>query len=163
MLEGVEKFRALASELGSDSDKLDDIVQNNRFVKFAQQCNMELTRFLDELTPIESSEASKDGWVSVTEEKAKYRVWYKEEVETSSYTFRVEGMVNAPLFNILSVIYEFELFKTWFSGINESVKEIQLAKFRFIVSLLGTTLPWPLWTRKSIFCMPTVTYTTKTR
>ena len=150
VLEGVEKFRALESELGSDSGKLDEIVQNNRFVKFAQQCNMELTRFLDELAPIGSSEASKDGWVSVTEEKAKYRVWYKEEVETSSYTFRVEGMVNAPLFNILSVIYEFELFKTWFPGINESVKEIQLAKFRFIVSLLGTTLPWPLWTRKSI-------------
>ena len=57
---------------------------------------------------------------------------------------------NAPLFNILSVIYEFELFKTWFPGITESVKEIQLAKFRFIVSLLGVTLPWPLWTRKSI-------------
>ena len=150
VLEGVEKFRALESELGSDSGKLDEIVQNNRFVKFAQQCNMELTRFLDELAPIGSSKASKDGWVSVTEEKAKYRVWYKEEVETSSYTFRVEGMVNAPLFNILSVIYEFELFKTWFPGINESVKEIQLAKFRFIVSLLGTTLPWPLWTRKSI-------------
>ena len=75
VLEGVEKFRALASELGSDSDKLDDIVQNNRFVKFAQQCNMELTRFLDELAPIGSSEASKDGWVSVTEEKAKSRVW----------------------------------------------------------------------------------------
>ena len=66
---GSKSLGPFESELGSDSGKLDDIVQNNRFVKFAQQCNMELTRFLDELAPIGSSEASKDGWVSVTEEK----------------------------------------------------------------------------------------------
>jgi hypothetical protein len=137
-----------------DATEIDELAQSNKYIHFAKQCKEEISSLLSELDPIkttssnESSDAS--GWVAVNAETEKYRVWYKEETKTSSYTFRVEGMVNAPLFNILSVIYEFDLFKTWFPGISESSKDIQLAKFRFIVSLLGMSLPWPIWRRKSI-------------
>lgn len=142
LLLAVEKLKLL------NDKEIVELSKNNNYIRFAKQCKEELNTFLTQLSPIDTS-ASSD-WVAVSEETEKYRVWYKQEKETSSYTFRVEGMVNAKLFNILAVIYEFDLFKTWFPGVGVSDKDIQLAKFRMIVSLVGDQLPWPFWSRKSI-------------
>ena len=147
LLEGVDvlkELRELCSTSGRNTFR--QIVQQHEALRLASRCEQELYQLLCCLDPAKTETS---GWIRVTQETDLRHVWYKEEKDTDSYSFRVEGLCRAPLFNMLSVVYEFDLFKNWFPGISASAKEHELARFRLIASL-GMDLPWPMWGMRSV-------------
>merc|ERR1711865_407162 len=61
-------------------------------------------------------------------------------------TFKVTGAVNAPLFNIVSLFYEVDLFKEWMPGCVASSKVASYSKFS-MACYQEFYSPWPVSNR----------------
>jgi len=64
-------------------------------------------------------------------------------------SFKVCGVVDAPLFNILSLIYEVDLFKDWMPGCLNSSKVASYSKFS-MACYQEFFAPWPVSNRDTI-------------
>eukprot|EP00820_Chromera_velia_P018276 Cvel_27373.t1-p1 / transcript=Cvel_27373.t1 / gene=Cvel_27373 / organism=Chromera_velia_CCMP2878 / gene_product=hypothetical protein / transcript_product=hypothetical protein / location=Cvel_scaffold3404:15876-16872(+) / protein_length=284 / sequence_SO=supercontig / SO=protein_coding / is_pseudo=false len=93
---------------------------------------------------------SDEGWTEHVSHTPKLRVCYKPTPGSTIQTFRIEGLVNAPIQNVLSVLYEFDMYKNWVPehripkmGLAEASKLNSYGVIDMIVKF-RSMLPWPL-------------------
>ena len=71
-----------------------------------KQASGELKHLMQELK-------STEGWELKSHPEDADDVWYRYEEDKQTHSFRTEGFVKAPLLNLISLIYEFDLFPNW--------------------------------------------------
>ena len=86
------------------------------------------------------------GWIKHSE-KANGKVYYRQEPGLKGLTVYLEGVVNAPIMNLLAVISEIELFKEWLPVIKQSQMLHSVSHFRKL-AYFRYKLPWPLKSRE---------------
>ena len=74
---------------------------------------------------------NKDDWVEAL--TGKVRVMYKKLDNSKSYSFLTEGLIQAPLFNFISIVYETDLYSTWLPYCTRSSTIASLSKTRKII------------------------------
>ena len=74
---------------------------------------------------------NKDNWVEAL--TGKVRVMYKKLENSKSYSFLTEGVIKAPLFNFISIVYETDLYSTWLPYCTRSSTIASLSKTRKII------------------------------
>ena len=79
----------------------DNIESNEKLMK-VQRASQEINNLMREFE-------STEGWTLKSSTSSDDDVWYRWEEDSGTHSFRVEGFVHAPLFNILALIYEFDL------------------------------------------------------
>jgi hypothetical protein len=98
-------------------------------------------------------DASAEGWEKMRDYDG-ISTLYKKEEGTDFHTLRVEGNVQAPLFNILAVFYEIDLFKLWLPtyqmlGLKESSVIGKLSKTKMLADF-KLNMPWPITNRDCV-------------
>lgn len=124
---------------------------------------------------------SSDGW-NLCVDKDRAKTYYKRSGQVSQKYFgtsgtnsghvdgatddaplhviKIEGEIDAPIFNLLSILYEIDLYKEWvpqldncgvikYLGDSHDEANMKLSRFRFL-SYFSFSLPWPLSSRDSI-------------
>lgn len=74
------------------------------------------------------------------------KVYYRLENGRSLYTFYCEKLIQAPLFNVLSVIAEAQTYKDWIPLLYKSDITHEVSHFRK-VGQFSVSVPWPWWNR----------------
>ena len=74
------------------------------------------------------------------------KVYYRKEDGKSLYTFYLEKIVNAPIFNLMSVIAEAQTFKEWIPLLYKSDITHEVSHFRK-TGEFAVTVPWPFYNR----------------
>ncbi|KAF0982087.1 hypothetical protein FDP41_011948 [Naegleria fowleri] len=119
------------SVLPSDiTQKLQQIIQDG---KLAEQVMREFN--------------SDDGW-KLCVEKDKMQSFYKDNGR-GMHAVKVQGYISAPIFQVLSIFYEVDLYKSWVPQMRESLIIHKLAKYRFL-AYFSFDLPWPFSPRDLI-------------
>ena len=69
--------------------------------------------------------ANIDKWTKFVD-KADQKIYYKKEEGLSPVTCYIEGVINAPLINVITIMGEVELFKNWMpiTPVSEVLKEV---------------------------------------
>ena len=76
------------------------------------------------------------------------KIYYKKEPDLSLITCYIEGLIKAPMINVLAIAGEAECFKEWMpiTPVSDIVKEVTpLRKLLY----LRNECQWPLWNRES--------------
>ena len=73
----------------------------------------------------------RDGWTQ--DSSGDISVYYKILSGNKTYSLLSEGIVNAPLFNFLSIMYETDLYHTWLSFCKKSFTITNLSRTRKII------------------------------
>lgn len=89
-----------------------------------------------------------EGWTLKSSSRSVDKVYYKQE-EDGTHSFRVEGFLNVPLFNLLALIYEFDLFPNWFPFVTTASELEEISWFRKVF-LLGFKGVWPVAPREAL-------------
>ena len=95
-----------AVEKYEEHKKLIDETLASEKVSKIKQASGELKHLMQELK-------STEGWELKSLASDVDDVWYRYEEDKQTHSFRTEGFVKAPLFNLISLIYEFDLFPSW--------------------------------------------------
>jgi hypothetical protein len=119
----------------------DNIESNEKLMK-VQRASQEINNLMREFE-------STEGWTLKSSTSSDDDVWYRWEEESGTHSFRVEGFVHAPLFNILALIYEFDLFPSWFPMMSEGYMLGQPSPFCRFARLVAWA-PWPLANRECL-------------
>eukprot|EP01118_Nematostelium_gracile_P016977 TRINITY_DN712_c0_g1_i2.p1 TRINITY_DN712_c0_g1~~TRINITY_DN712_c0_g1_i2.p1 ORF type:complete len:215 (+),score=43.38 TRINITY_DN712_c0_g1_i2:250-894(+) len=61
-------------------------------------------------------------------------------------SFHLQGIIENSLFNIMSVVYETDLYPTWWPFVNEVTQLEKISRYRKLL-YLKASLPWPLPSR----------------
>lgn len=85
-------------------------------------------------------------WVRHTE-KDTTKIFYKKEEGFNGLTIYMEGVINAPLINLFSVLAEVELFKDFVPTIQQSNLLASVSHLRKLV-YFKNGLPWPFNNRE---------------
>lgn len=72
------------------------------------------------------------------------------EGESDRQSLYVVGDVDAPLFSIVSALFELDLMRTWLPGVEFSGKLATMSRFQ-TVGALEFGLPWPVSNREAVF------------
>lgn len=82
-------------------------------------------------------------------EKGDQKIYYKKEEGLSSLTCFMEGMINAPMINVATILGEVELYKEWLpiTPVSDIIKE--LTPMRKLI-YIKNALQWPCWNREII-------------
>jgi hypothetical protein len=96
---------------------------------------MQLTRFFSD-------------W-GVISDKNGVKIQYNPEPELATHSFKIEAIVRAPLFNLIAVVYEVELYNKWMPRVKYSKELAILSKFQKIVQLEFNSV-WPIANRDSV-------------
>jgi hypothetical protein len=75
------------------------------------------------------------------------KIFYRKEEGKGIYTFYLEKMAEAPLFNVLSVISELQTYKDWVPLMYKSEFTDGPTLLRKL-STCGITVPWPFKNRE---------------
>lgn len=114
-----------------------------------------IRRYSDDVHSIRETLASEAGWL-LQGSSGTTKTYYRHERDAALHTVRVEGWMNFPLFEILSILYEVDLHPQWMPsafgfGISESNIVHQFSPTKLWVEFL-TKVPWPFSDRNlSIF------------
>ena len=73
--------------------------------------------------------------------------YYREEKEHGTHSFKVEGLVDSPIAAVAAVLYEVDLYRTWFPLCVASENVCTLSLFRKLCRFQTWTL-WPLSNRE---------------
>ncbi|EFC45118.1 predicted protein [Naegleria gruberi] len=76
------------------------------------------------------------------------------EAEPSLHAIKIEGIIETPVFNLMSILYEVDLYKNWVPQLGECgvIKYLGgngTSRFRFL-SYFSFNLPWPMSSRDSL-------------
>lgn len=90
-------------------------------------------------------------WATHIDDGENVKIKYKPRENSNMYDFLMEGTINAPLLNIISVINEIDLFTTWIPrytipfkiGLRESRKTHQIGQIDQLVYFVADA-PWPI-------------------
>lgn len=74
------------------------------------------------------------GWVLVRETD-RTKTWYKNEEGNPIHSIKIEGIINSPLFNVLAVFNEDQLYTEWIPFLKEANKIKQVSLYRKIVHM----------------------------
>ena len=85
-------------------------------------------------------------WTRHTD-KEKIKVFYKQEKSLKTITIYLEGVVEAPMIHLFSVMGEVELFKNWVPLTKKSNLLGEVSHLRKICYILNN-LPWPFSNRE---------------
>ncbi|CEM30859.1 unnamed protein product [Vitrella brassicaformis CCMP3155] len=99
---------------------------------------------------------SREGWICHLDNGEKLRVLYKGTEGCSAATLRCEGLVDAPLIDILSVLNEIDLFKMWVPyftipiklGLRDSLNLWRNGRIDQI-DIFKVDMPWPFSNRET--------------
>ena len=83
------------------------------------------------------------------------KIWYKQDEGRELYTFYMEKLIEAPLFNVLSILAEAQTFKDWVPLMYRSDVSHEVSQFRK-VGMFSLRLPWP-FTNRSTYLKVTAT------
>ncbi|KAL9648089.1 hypothetical protein ABK040_007456 [Willaertia magna] len=91
---------------------------------------------------------SNDGWAACID-KDRIKSFYKQK-SNGIHELKLEGVIDAPIFQVLSIFYEIDLYKNWVATMeNSTIIQTFESKYKFI-SYFSFNLPWPL-TNRNIF------------
>eukprot|EP00349_Pseudokeronopsis_sp_Brazil_P001029 CAMPEP_0202963002 /NCGR_PEP_ID=MMETSP1396-20130829/7011_1 /ASSEMBLY_ACC=CAM_ASM_000872 /TAXON_ID= /ORGANISM="Pseudokeronopsis sp., Strain Brazil" /LENGTH=221 /DNA_ID=CAMNT_0049683889 /DNA_START=94 /DNA_END=759 /DNA_ORIENTATION=+ len=76
------------------------------------------------------------------------KIFYKKDEQLSPITVYIEGIINAPLVNVLAIVADPEGYKDWMpiTPVSTILKEV--TPFRKLL-YMRNTVQWPLWDRES--------------
>lgn len=115
----------------------------------------EVTQFIDDLKLRDVSmrmiNQFRDGkvgreWFKFTDYPT-IKLYYKKEKNRNLYTFYCEKLVEAPLFNLVSIIAEAQTYKNWVPLLYRSDIPYEPSHFRKSASF-AVRVPWP-WSNRS--------------
>jgi len=86
-----------------------------------------------------------NGW-SLVKKKNEVSTFYRHEEGDLMHSIRLEGVISCPIFDVLAVVYEVDLYPEWWPHIKECFTLKQITNYRKIVYMRGE-LPWPLYNR----------------
>jgi hypothetical protein len=86
-----------------------------------------------------------DEWYKYID-KEDMKILYKQDGGAGLYTFYLEKVVKAPLFDLLSVVAEVQTYKDWVPLMYKSEFFNEVSHFRKMVEV-QVTLPWPFYNR----------------
>lgn len=109
----------LLSQVKSAADLTDAIHARLRTQQLTQ-ISGECREIRDVIATLDSA----DGW-TLSYDSASTKVWYRREAHTSTHTMRVDGTIRAPLLNLVTLLYEADLYKDllWFVERSEILAE----------------------------------------
>jgi hypothetical protein len=55
---------------------------------------------------------SEEGW-ELCANKDNIQTFYRKEAHEKLHTLKIQGTIDSPMFNVLSIFYEIDLYKTW--------------------------------------------------
>jgi len=128
--------------------KSDDVKTQNRANKYLQLFDLKLKTIEFEIKKIEKllfSFSDLTGWEKI-KETDKYVMHYQKPLDMPTHSMRVEGTIDASILSILVIIYEVDLYKSWWPMILESkvIQEITIYK-KYVY--LTSWMPFPMQTR----------------
>ena len=82
-----------------------------------------------------------DEWTKV-KDTPELKLFYKQEEGQKLYTFYCEKLINAPLFNLASVMREMQQYKTWIPLLRKTEIPVELTPFRFMSEIV-VFVPFP--------------------
>mmetsp|Transcript_11310 Transcript_11310/g.11345 ORF Transcript_11310/g.11345 Transcript_11310/m.11345 type:complete len:135 (-) Transcript_11310:336-740(-) len=100
-----------------------------------------LSEFMKELNHLHT-------WTKFLENN-EVKIFYKKEEGLSPLTVFIEGMINAPVMNVIAIVGTVDLYKDWMpiTPVSDILKEV--THFRKLLYLKNTA-QWPCWDRESI-------------
>jgi len=132
---------------GLDKERL-----NSLKIKMASDLSELFSKIKKEYTEVQKllqDFYSEKGW-SLQRDSDNVKTWYKHEESAPIYSIKMEGIVESPIFNILAMAYEDDLYTTWVPMLKESRRVYFVSGYRKVV-YLRSDLPWPIWSRDA--CM----------
>ncbi|EFC42695.1 predicted protein [Naegleria gruberi] len=81
-------------------------------------------------------------------EKESMKSFYKDR-GSGMHAVKVEGTIHASMFQVLSIFYEVDLYKSWVPSMRDSLVIHKFGKYRFL-SYFSFNLPWPFSPRDLI-------------
>ncbi|KAL0476596.1 hypothetical protein AKO1_006092 [Acrasis kona] len=117
-------------------------MENSTFKKIASE-SAEAKRILDQID-------NPNGW-QLCADKDDIKTFYKkdERSNTPLHVVKLEGTVNSPIFNVLSIFYEIDLYKTWLPRLTASDNLAQYGRYRFLC-YFALDMPWPFYNRDMV-------------
>jgi len=88
---------------------------------------------------------SYNGWTKTYDSNG-IQTFYRHEGNTPIHSLRMEGLINAPIFDVLAVLNEADLYSTWVPMMKESVILQNTSRYGK-VCYMRIELPWPMWAR----------------
>ena len=106
----------------------------------AEEINRLLAAFDDE-----------DGWTTVREDGDGNRTQYRAEEDLGTHSFKVEGVIEAPLMRVAACLYEVELFHHWFPMLKQSRELATLSRFHKVAAV-EINVPFPFVANRETVC-----------
>lgn len=120
-----------------------DGIATNRDVVMCCEEHAEAKRLLAELV---------DGgkqWKLAYETSDDVRVFYRHENKSDNHAIRIEGTIEGPIFNVLAIFYEIDLYKLWTPNMKQCSLLQQMSPYRLLCHF-GFHLPWPFYDRTCV-------------
>eukprot|EP00475_Leptophrys_vorax_P012256 TRINITY_DN18670_c0_g2_i1.p1 TRINITY_DN18670_c0_g2~~TRINITY_DN18670_c0_g2_i1.p1 ORF type:complete len:265 (-),score=84.72 TRINITY_DN18670_c0_g2_i1:65-859(-) len=108
----------------------------------------ELTRRMEVVAKLRHMIFESEDW-GVVSNKSGVKIQYNAEPELSTYSFKISALVRAPLFNLIAVVYEVDLYGNWMPRLKYARELALLSKFQKIVQLEINSV-WPIANRDSV-------------
>jgi len=153
LLQAYSTFQALRGELQTlVEDETQDIAyfqsllnsidEDNTFTILEEEASAVLELFLSDFQDSE-------GWNEVHNSDG-IRTSYRHEYGNPIHSLKMEGIINQPIFNVCSVIYEIDLYTTWVPRLAEA-RTIQSSSGFHKIAYCRTQALWPVAARDT--CM----------
>jgi len=85
-------------------------------------------------------------WTMVRD-KEQVTTWYREEQDSKTLTFLVQGPIDPPLINLAACLYEVDMYSSWFPFLKRAVELDTVSRFHKHVHIT-VKAPWPVWDRE---------------
>jgi hypothetical protein len=95
---------------------------------------------------------SNDGWVRDSSSNKSIQTWYRVLPGTRTVTVRVQGIMHAPIMNVLSLFNESDLFHKWVPMVSESEPLGQPSRCKQVVRQVYS-VPIPFFSDRETFCL----------
>eukprot|EP00051_Salpingoeca_urceolata_P034866 m.27098 g.27098 ORF g.27098 m.27098 type:complete len:584 (-) comp8449_c0_seq2:110-1861(-) len=111
-----------------------------------------LRNTLERVALVQQDLSSDEGW-TVQSNRDGIRVLYRKEADSAFHTLRLEGLVDASIFDNLAIFYEVDLHHTWMPtyrmlGVKRSERVAQFSLSDMLLRM-QISLPWPFTTREA--------------
>merc|ERR1712072_1369825 len=99
---------------------------------------------MDQLDELEKLLHSNEGWTS-HKHRDHVTVMYKKRENLHIYTIRIEADLQAPLFNILTVLNEVDLYKKWLPSFDWPTRLglVECERLALLGRVSQVAMPWP--------------------
>jgi len=154
----LQQFDVMRIKTGSTRKELESILTelSKPRYHYINQINYELGELLDNVEKIQELENSSDNanniladsWKQISSHDGIIS-YYRKEHDKPTRSFLVSGEVDSHIFNVLSIMYEVDLYKNWFPMCksNDVIHVINNSRFRMLIQK-QLKLIWPVHDRE---------------